>query len=77
MNQDWIINYNEEILQHEHESDNTCDQQSVTAGINSNNINGDSQELDGEDEWSEDEVATATDFWEVTERQNILNVAPP
>ena len=50
MNQDWIINYNEEILQHEHESDNTCDQQSVTAGINSNNINGDSQGLDGEDE---------------------------
>ena len=25
LNQDWIINYNEEILQHENKSDNTCD----------------------------------------------------
>ena len=56
LNQDWIINYNEEILQLENESDNTCDQQSVTADINSNNINEASQEIDGEDEWSEDDV---------------------
>ena len=56
MNQDWIINYNEKILQLENESDNTCDQQSVTADINRNNINVASQEIDGEDEWSEDEV---------------------
>ena len=86
LNQDWIIKYNEEILQHENNSDNTCDQQSVTADINSNNVNVDSQKVDGEDEWSEDEVEipagvtdtmlTSTDFLEATEHENILSVAP-
>lgn len=39
MNQDWIIKYIEEILQHENYSDNTCDQHSVIADIDSNNSN--------------------------------------
>lgn len=39
MNQDWIIKYTEEILQHENYSDNTCDQHSVIADIKSNNSN--------------------------------------
>ena len=85
MNQDWIIKYIEEILQHENYSDNTCDQHSVIADIKSTNRNVNFQKkLDGEDEWGEDEVEilagvtdtrlTSTSFLEAPECQNILKV---
>lgn len=36
-NQDWVINYNEQISQHDTD-DSECDQQSVNDEKNSNNI---------------------------------------
>ena len=85
-NQDWVKNYNEEIISQDESFDNGygSDQQSVNNEQSCNNV--DSEKTDSEHEWSEDEaeiptgvtdtMLTPTDFLEDNERQSILNVAP-
>jgi len=83
LNADWINDFNGEIFATE-SNESACHQHFVTDEQNCNRIA--SHNLDDEDEWSEDEIEvpagvtdtmlTASNFLEVNERQNILNLAP-